>query len=99
MRYSRDDLLNVYRQQQEDGMVDARLDTVFVGPWQLGNGIRHDNEKIGAELCWEDEPVSVPFGLQEMSEDEKQVRRSCNAGIRVGQLTLTSYSRLLSIPH
>lgn len=73
MRYSREDLLNVFRQQQEHGTLDDGLSNVFAASWQLGNGAKHESEKIGAELCWNDEPKSIPLGLQEMSEDEKQV--------------------------
>lgn len=75
VRYTRDEMLGIFKIQHGNGALAGDLPRVFAGPWDLSNGILHkpDSEKTGAEICWNSQPTSLPLGLEDMTEEEKQV--------------------------
>lgn len=89
LRYSRDDLLGIYKTQHESGLLGSDLNRYFVGPWDLSNGSssRLDGKDISVEVCWNYEQQSIPLGLQEMDENEKQVCSHHSSPERVGNST------------
>ncbi|KAK6377553.1 kinesin-like protein [Lithohypha guttulata] len=74
VRYTRDEMLGIFKTQHDNGALASDLPRVFAGPWDLSNGILHkpDSEKTGAEICWNSQPTSLPLGLEDMTEEEKQ---------------------------
>lgn len=75
MRYSRDDLLSVYKSQHEAGLIGSDVNRYFAGPWDLSNGpaSRPESKEASVEVCWNYEPNTIPLALHEMDENEKQV--------------------------
>ena len=87
-RYSKEQLLQLFHTQHEADDLSDGLSSLFVGGWEPNatNGSsstswsrREDNSKdyaLGADICWEREGASLPLGLNEMTEDEKDVCQS-----------------------
>lgn len=76
LRYSKDDLLNIYHLRKEAGLVSASIHHSFTGPWDIrssDNSSQRDGKDTGPEICWHTQPRSEPFGIREMDEDERQV--------------------------
>ncbi len=70
--------MSVYTQQKDAGLIDAGVDTYFAGPWDVNAGAngsfgRPDSRDAGPEVCWTSQPDSVPLGLIEMDDSERQV--------------------------
>jgi PERQ amino acid-rich with GYF domain-containing protein len=83
-RYNKNDLLDIYQRLYESNRLDQGLDELFQGAWdprETKNGTgntwngRTDavDSTAGPEVCWDARPSSRPFGLQEMSADEKEL--------------------------
>jgi len=77
-RYSKEDLLTVYAQQRDAGLIDANLPSHFAGPWDVNGGTngsfgRQDSRDPGPDVCWTLHPDSVPLALAEMDDTERQV--------------------------
>ena len=84
-RYSRDQLLDLYKaQQSSDGGLRDGLPTLYVGGWQpdLANGVsssswgrsEHDRDTQSAvNACWEADGNIEPLGLLEMTNEEREV--------------------------
>lgn len=83
-RYSKELLLQQYRSQSEledSGVVPSSL---FIGDWEpnITNGNpsaswgRRDEPKDthGADLCWDRGAQTIPLGLTDFTEEEKDVR-------------------------
>lgn len=78
-RYNKEEVLSIYSQQKEAGLVGANLPSCFVGPWDANGGTngsfgRPDSRDAGPEVCWNTQPDSIPLGLREMDDEERQVR-------------------------
>ena len=84
-RYSKDQLLELFRSQAKkaDNIVD--IQKLFVDGWNPGapndtsNGSwakRDDHREVavGPEICWDHGGSIVPLGLMEMDDQEKEVR-------------------------
>lgn len=84
MRYSKDQLLQIFQSLKETSMIDHHLQEIFAGSW---NPLDHQNgagassaagdgkdQTPGPEVCWNYNVNPTPFGLAEMTEEEKQVR-------------------------
>lgn len=93
MRYSKDQLLDLFRSQQssEIGLEDG-LSDLYVGGWQPDamNGATtpgwgrtdHSREtQQGPDVCWDRDGNIDPLGLQDMDEEEREVG-FCNCYMR-----------------
>jgi PERQ amino acid-rich with GYF domain-containing protein len=86
-RYSKEDLLDVYRAQQESGAANDDVNGLFVSGWDPGhsNGANgrgwgksndgRDNHSPG--VCWDANGSARPISLEEMSEEERAVCHPC----------------------
>ena len=82
-RYSRDQLLDLFKTQEKSGFSSVNLNDLFVDGWSPTNtngtnnggwGKRDDNKDAsGPEICWDHEGSVHPVALAEMTEDEKEV--------------------------
>ena len=85
-RYSKDQLLDLFRAQGESGNLSKNLPDLLLGGWNSGapntsNGTwsRRDDLKegnIGPEVCWDFEGSVQPLGLVDVEDEEKEVRTS-----------------------
>ena len=84
-RYSKSQLLDLYRLQQsaDDGLQDD-LQNLYIGNWQPNgqNGApaagwgRNDptrEQPSGPDVCWDDDGAYEPLALTEMDNEEKEV--------------------------
>lgn len=85
-RYSKEQLLDVFRRHGESGNLAKNISSLLVGGWEpgaSGDGKRapwnrkDDNRDAlaGPDICWDAEGSVQPLGLTEMTEEEKEVRR------------------------
>lgn len=82
-RYSKDQLLDLFRTQARDGFSSTNVTDLFVDGWSpglvngmnsVGWGKRDDmKEAAGPDICWDHEGSVNPIAMQEMSEEEKEV--------------------------
>lgn len=81
-RYSKDQLLDLYKAQEKSEVPRGSLDDLFVDGWTPGvNGTsnggwgkRDDHrDAIGPEICWDYSGNVQPLALAEMTEEEKEV--------------------------
>jgi PERQ amino acid-rich with GYF domain-containing protein len=84
-RYSKDQLLDLYKAQQSvDGGLRDGLENLYVSGWQpdTSNGSasagwsRGDSSRDvqpGADVCWDRAGTVEPLGLTEMDEEEREV--------------------------
>lgn len=82
-RYSRDQLLDLFKTHGRDGFSGTNVNDLFVDGWSPGAvngtsnggwGKRDDNkEAAGPDICWDLEGSVNPIAMQEMSEEEKEV--------------------------
>ncbi|KAI9831780.1 MAG: hypothetical protein M1819_004677 [Sarea resinae] len=84
-RYSREQLLEIFRNQREAGDLKKDVSSLYVGDWEprLGNPAsstpwnrRDDHNKdapSGPDICWDHDGTVQPVGLHEMSEEERDV--------------------------
>lgn len=86
-RYSKEQLLSLYKSQRESGVLGKNVAEYFVADWDphvetpaAVNGAwgrREDSKDAnpsGPEVCWDHGGQSEPLGLIDMTEDEKEVR-------------------------
>lgn len=83
-RYSKDQLLNLFRAQYKSEQVTTNVAEYLVEGWNPdiastatnGRWAGKDGFKDGTsgpEICWDYEGVSHPLGLNEMGDDEREV--------------------------
>ena len=83
-RYSKDQLLDLFRAQFKSEQVTTNVAEYLVegwnpdiattatnGRWAVKDGFKDGTS--GPEICWDYEGVSHPLGLNEMGDDEKEV--------------------------
>ncbi len=85
-RYSKDQLLDLFRTHERNGFSSTNVNDLFVDGWSPGavNGMsnggwgkRDDNKEIaGPDICWDHEGSVNPIAMQEMTEEEKEVHRT-----------------------
>jgi PERQ amino acid-rich with GYF domain-containing protein len=83
LRYSKDQLIVLYKQQRDAGAIDQNLSSIFTGGWNpLDNRestsawSRRDEGKetsVGPEVCWDHSANSEPLALIQMSDEEREV--------------------------
>jgi PERQ amino acid-rich with GYF domain-containing protein len=84
-RYSKNQLLDLYRQQQssDDGLQED-LQNLYIGGWQPNgqNGApaagwgRNDagrEQPPGPDVCWDDDGSYEPLAMTEMDDEEREV--------------------------
>ena len=84
-RYSKEQLLDIFRAQSDAGGLDQQLPNILTEGWTPGgssatsNGWgRREDPKEGvasAEVCWDYDGMVQPLGLMNMTDEEKEVRR------------------------
>ena len=82
-RYSKDQLLDLFRAQEKSGVSNVNLSDLYVDGWNPnytngttngGWGKRDDHkDATGPEICWDHEGSVHPLALAEMTEEEKEV--------------------------
>jgi PERQ amino acid-rich with GYF domain-containing protein len=84
-RYSKDALLDLYRNMQDAHTLSDGLEGLYVSGWDPNHangassapwGRRDDHGKDqqhGAEVCWEREGATLPLGLVDMTDEERDV--------------------------
>ena len=83
-RYSKDQLLDLYKSQRETGTLGKNMADYFVADWDphvetpAVNGAwgKRDDQKdstTGPEVCWDHGGNVEPLGLMDMSDEEKEV--------------------------
>lgn len=85
-RYSKDQLLDIFRSQQTSDALNGDVSRLFTSTWDPGHsngangrgwGKTNDSrETHGPEVCWDQNGSVQPIGLEEMSALEKSVRDS-----------------------
>ena len=107
-RYTKDQLLNIYQTLEDASVLDRDLVDIFEGTWNLaedkngtgnqGSGSDAKDLIPGPEVCWNYGLNPQPFGLKNMTEEEKQVSDLLFARNLRKQLILDdSFSRHRSI--
>jgi PERQ amino acid-rich with GYF domain-containing protein len=87
-RYTKEQLLQLFKGQEDLGNTSPSLSELFMGGWEpnIANGSssaswgrREENrDSHGADLCWDRDAQMFPMGLQDMTEEEKDVCAGCN---------------------
>jgi PERQ amino acid-rich with GYF domain-containing protein len=82
-RYSKDQLLDLFRAQEKSGISNINLSDLYVDGWNPnttngtsngGWGKRDDHkDATGPEICWDHEGSVQPLALAELTEEEKEV--------------------------
>jgi PERQ amino acid-rich with GYF domain-containing protein len=84
-RYSRDQLLHMYRLQKDSEEIRDGLSDLYVGAWEpnISNGAsgaswgRRDDHgregQSGVDLCWDKDGSIAPLSLTDMTEEEREV--------------------------
>ncbi len=84
LRYTRDQLVALYKQQRDAGALDHNLPNIFTGGWNPLDsrdsansawGKREDTKdsSVGPEICWDHSLRTEPLALIHMSDEEKEV--------------------------
>lgn len=84
IRYSRSQLLDVFKAQQESGAASKDVSHLYANDWNPGHsngtngrstwGRSSDNRDThGPDVCWESSGNILPIALEEMSELEQKV--------------------------
>lgn len=84
IRYTKDQLVALYKQQRDAGALDRNLSDVFTGGWNPLDsrdsansawGKRDDAKEssTGPEICWDYSARTEPLALIHMSDEEKEV--------------------------
>ncbi|KAL5338769.1 hypothetical protein BJX70DRAFT_398323 [Aspergillus crustosus] len=82
-RYSKEQLLDLYKAQRETGILTKNVSDYFVADWHPHNdssaangawGKREDHKdtSTGPEVCWDHGGHVEPLGLVDMTDDEKE---------------------------
>ncbi|KAJ9301918.1 hypothetical protein DTO271G3_784 [Paecilomyces variotii] len=83
-RYSKDQLLNLYKSQRETGNLGKNVSDYFVADWNphqetpsangaWGKRDDHKDTPSGPEICWDHGGHVEPLGLVDLTDDEKEL--------------------------
>jgi PERQ amino acid-rich with GYF domain-containing protein len=88
-RYSREQLLQLFKGFDESESLSQALSELYVGGWEpnISNGTssaswgRRDEHRDshGADLCWDRDAHILPMGLHDMTEEEKDVSNTSSS--------------------
>jgi len=81
MRYSKDQLLDLYRQQRDAGELNTHISDLYIGEGDaLVNGAstakwgrRDESDDMAESICWDKQGNILPMGLMDMTDDEREV--------------------------
>lgn len=95
-RYSKEQLLEMYKAQRETGSLGKNVEEYFVADWDPhmvsapANGAwgKRDDHKssAGPEVCWDHGGQAEPLGLSDMSDGEKEVGHDIQYGTNINVL-------------
>ncbi|KAL4879103.1 hypothetical protein BJY04DRAFT_194245 [Aspergillus karnatakaensis] len=82
-RYSKEQLLDLYKAQRDTGILTKNVSDYFVADWNphnepaSANGVwgkrdDHKDNSTGPEVCWDHGGHVEPLGLVDMTDDEKE---------------------------
>lgn len=86
LRYSKEKFLEIFRAEKDAGNLLEGVDGLFIGGYQpsASNGVASatwgrreepkDNHSV--DLCWDRNARMYPLGLQELTEEERDVYRN-----------------------
>jgi PERQ amino acid-rich with GYF domain-containing protein len=85
VRYTKDQLLALYKYQRRAGALDAHLADIFTGDWDPFQGRESHNPawgrreegkdpNVGPEICWDRHAAAEPLALIQLSDEEREVR-------------------------
>lgn len=85
MRYTRDQLLDIFKQQRDAGDLNSNIAELYVGEGDaLVNGAsagkwgrREESDDMAETICWEKLGSVHPLGLVDMTEEEREVFGCC----------------------
>ena len=83
-RYSKEQLLELYKAQRDTGILTKNVADYFVADWNphietpavngaWGKRDDHKDNSNGPEVCWDHGGQIEPLGLMDMTDDEKEV--------------------------
>lgn len=84
-RYTKEQLLELFKMQRDSGTLGKDVEAYFVADWDphavtapvngmWGKRDDHKNTSAGPEVCWDHGGQVDPLGLMDMTDDEKEVR-------------------------
>ena len=85
-RYSKDQLIDLFRAQADPATSSKNLSDLFVGGWNPGDASTtsngawskkddHKDSAAGPEVCWDHEGKVIPLGMIDITEEEREVFR------------------------
>lgn len=84
-RYSKDQMLSIFQTLKDSSALDRNLEDIFLGSWDpleaklpsTSQALRGDgkDQTPGPEVCWNYNVNPEPFGLMDMTDEDKQVRK------------------------
>jgi PERQ amino acid-rich with GYF domain-containing protein len=109
-RYSRSQLLDIFKAQEEAGALQEDVSRLYVNGWnpehsnsangRSGWGKSTDGrDTYGPEICWDTNGQVRPVGLEEMSEQEKIVRIPATTLSTRTYAKPPSFSLVMLTPH
>ncbi|KAL4941262.1 hypothetical protein BDV06DRAFT_194856 [Aspergillus oleicola] len=83
-RYSKEQLLELYKAQRDTGILTKNVADYFVADWNphietpsvngaWGKRDDHKDNSTGPEVCWDHGGQIEPLGLMDMTDDEKEI--------------------------
>ncbi|KAI9890756.1 MAG: hypothetical protein M1814_003686 [Vezdaea aestivalis] len=84
-RYSKEQMLSIFRAQKDSGELGKNVSSLFIANWdpsrpaeQQGNpwGKREESHRDsghGSEICWDSSGATFPLGLMEMTAEERDL--------------------------
>lgn len=72
-RFSKDQLVKIFQSLKDAGSLDRELEAMIQGLWDQQTAKTGDISN-GPEICWNSQSISWPLSMNEMTEEEKQVR-------------------------
>ncbi|KZF23389.1 hypothetical protein L228DRAFT_246157 [Xylona heveae TC161] len=84
-RYSKEQLLDLFKVQRDVGDISKNLSSLFIGGWEPGASAaathtawnrrdeRNKDSTIGPEVCWDQNGSVEPMGLSNMTGEEKEL--------------------------
>ena len=105
-RYSKDQLLDLFRTQERNGFPSTDVNDLFVDGWRPGAvngtsnggwGKRDDiKEAAGPDICWDHEGSVNPLAMQDMTEDEREVYLALATSAYKKRLLIMSFQAFAS---
>lgn len=86
VRYTKDQMVALYKHQRDTGALDQTLSAIFTGGWNPLDarestssawGRRDEGKEssiIGPEICWDHTATIEPLALVDMNDEEREVR-------------------------